>query len=94
MIGGHARETIGYAVRYAKEGFDGVIQIYPLTCMPEIVAQSILPTVEKDYNIPYLCLIVDEMTGEAGYMTRLEAFVDLLRRRKEINEGEKLLFGY
>jgi predicted nucleotide-binding protein (sugar kinase/HSP70/actin superfamily) len=94
MIGGHARETIGYAVRYAKEGFDGVIQIYPLTCMPEIVAQGILPSVEKDHNIPYLCLIVDEMTGEAGYMTRLEAFVDLLRRRKEINEGEKLLFGH
>lgn len=91
MIGGHARETIGYAVRYAKEGFDGLIQIYPLNCMPEIVAQSILPSVEKDYNIPYLCLVVDEMTGEAGYMTRLEAFVDLLRRRKEINKGEKLL---
>ena len=63
MIGGHARETIGYAVRYAKAGFDGIIQIYPLTCMPEIVAQSILPAVERDYNILYLCLIVDEMTG-------------------------------
>lgn len=94
MIGGHARETIGYSVRYAKEGFDGIIQIYPLTCMPEIVAQSIIPKVEKDYNIPCLCLIVDEMTGEAGYMTRLEAFVDLLRRRKEIVKGEKLLSGY
>lgn len=94
MIGGHARETIGYAVKYAKEGFDGLIQVYPLTCMPEIVAQSILPTVEKDYDIPYLCLIVDEMTGEAGYMTRIEAFVDLLRRRKETDKGEKLLFGY
>ncbi|HZJ76339.1 MAG TPA: 2-hydroxyacyl-CoA dehydratase [Oscillospiraceae bacterium] len=94
MIGGHARETIGYAVRYARAGFDGIIQVYPLTCMPEIVAQSILPTIEKDYNIPYLCLIVDEMTGEAGYMTRLEAFVDLLRRRKETNEGEKLLLRY
>lgn len=94
MIGGHARETIGYSVKFAKKGFDGIIQVYPLTCMPEIVAQSILPTVEKDYNIPYLCLIVDEMTGEAGYMTRLEAFVDLLRRRKEISKGEKLLSGY
>lgn len=93
MIGGHGRETVGYGVRFAEEGFHGIIQIYPLTCMPEIVAQSILPTVEKDHNIPYLCLIVDEMTGEAGYMTRLEAFVDLLRRRKEMEEREKLLSG-
>ncbi|SCY67527.1 CoA protein activase [Alkaliphilus peptidifermentans] len=93
MIGGHARETIGHAVDYAKKGYDGVIQIYPFTCMPEIVAQSILPTVEKDFDIPYLCLIVDEMTGEAGYTTRLEAFVDLLIRRKEMRINEELLSG-
>lgn len=93
MIGGHARETIGYAVVYGQRGYDGIIQIYPLTCMPEIVAQSILPTVEKDYSIPYLCLIVDEMTGEAGYSTRLEAFVDLLRRRKEKAYNGELLSG-
>ena len=94
MIGGHARETVGYAVKYAKEGYDGLIQVYPFTCMPEIVAQSILPSVEKDFNIPYLCWIVDEMTGEAGFNTRLEAFVDLLRRRKETRGNDKLLSGY
>lgn len=83
MIGGHAQETIGNTVLYAKNGCDGVIQIYPLTCMPEIVAEGILPAVERDYNIPILTLIIDEMTGEAGYMTRMEAFVDLLNRRRE-----------
>ena len=25
---------------------------------------------------------MDEQTGKAGYLTRLEAFVDLMRRRK------------
>lgn len=94
MIGGHARETIGYAVRYAQQKYDGLIQIYPFTCMPEIVAQSILPTIEKQYDIPYLCLIVDEMTGEAGYNTRIEAFVDLLKCRKEKRQNEGLLFRY
>ncbi|ABR47379.1 conserved hypothetical protein [Alkaliphilus metalliredigens QYMF] len=93
MIGGHARETVGHGVRYAQEGFDGIIQIYPFTCMPEIVAQSILPKVETDYNTPYLCLIVDEMTGEAGFNTRIEAFTDLLQRRKELRHNEKLLSG-
>lgn len=83
MIGGHAQETIGNTVLYAKKGYDGVIQIYPLTCMPEIVAQSILPSIERDCDIPILTLIIDEMTGEAGYMTRIEAFVDLLNKRRE-----------
>ncbi|RCX17938.1 putative nucleotide-binding protein (sugar kinase/HSP70/actin superfamily) [Anaerobacterium chartisolvens] len=88
MIGGHAQETIGNAILYAQNGYSGVIQIYPLTCMPEIVAESILPSVERDYDIPVLTLIIDEMTGEAGYLTRLEAFVDLLSKRRERFFGE------
>ena len=51
--------------------------------MPEIVAKSILKTVERDIKIPIMTLVVDEMTGEAGFLTRLEAFIDLISRRKE-----------
>ncbi len=76
LIGGHTQQCIGHAVHYAKLGYDGLVQIYPMTCMPEIVSRSILPQVEKDYSIPILYLIVDEQTGEAGFQTRLEAFVD------------------
>ncbi len=83
MIGGHAQETIGNSVLYSKDGYDGIIQLYPLTCMPEIVADSILPTVSRDKGIPVLTLVVDEMTGEEGFKTRLEAFTDLLESRRE-----------
>jgi predicted nucleotide-binding protein (sugar kinase/HSP70/actin superfamily) len=82
-IGGHARECIGEAVLAKEKGFDGAIQIFPMGCMPEIVAKSILPKISKDKNFPILTLIVDEMTGEAGYITRIEAFLDLLERRRE-----------
>ncbi len=91
LIGGHCRETLGSAIIYANKGFDGVIQLLPLNCMPEIVAKSILPNIEKDYNIPIMTLVVDEMTGESGYITRLEAFVDLLKRRREEKKYGKLL---
>ncbi len=30
-----------------------------------------------------MSLVVDEMTGEAGYSTRIEAFIDLLERRED-----------
>ena len=93
MVGGHGRETVADAVTYAKKGYDGLIQILPLSCMPEIVAESILKTVEKDFDIPILTLVIDEMTGEAGFLTRLEAFVDVLERRKDEKHDEKLLFG-
>lgn len=84
-VGGHGRETIGSAIQYKKLGFDGAIQILPLNCMPEIVAKSILKSVEKDYDFPIMTLVIDEMTGEAGFITRLEAFVDLLNKRRERN---------
>jgi len=71
------------AVLAQREGFDGAIQIFPMGCMPEIVAKSILPSVSKDLNFPIMTLVVDEMTGEAGYLTRIEAFLDLLERRRE-----------
>lgn len=82
-IGGHARECIGEAVMATREGFDGAIQIFPMGCMPEIVCKSLLPTISRDKNFPILTLVVDEMTGEAGYVTRIEAFLDLLERRKQ-----------
>ncbi|MBS3872515.1 MAG: CoA protein activase [Firmicutes bacterium] len=81
-VGGHGLETIGHSVLYAEEGMDGIIQVLPLTCMPEIVAQSILPTISEKYGIPILTLVLDEHAGEGGLQTRLEAFVDMLRARQ------------
>jgi len=81
-IGGHARECVGEAILAAINRMDGAIQIFPMGCMPEIVAKSILPTVSREKNLPVLTLVVDEMTGETGYMTRIEAFTDLLERRR------------
>lgn len=75
-IGGHARECVGEAVLASRKQFDGAIQIFPMGCMPEIVSKAILPTISHEKKLPILSLIVDEMTGEAGYLTRIEAFVD------------------
>lgn len=88
MIGGHAQETIGNTVLYAQNNYDGVIQIFPFSCMPEIVAESLLPSIESELGIPVLTLIIDEMTGEAGYMTRVEAFIDMLEKRRECKRHE------
>ncbi len=93
-IGGHAIHTIGNIIRGTNEGFDGFIHLLPFTCMPEIVAGSILPTIEKEQNIPILSLVLDEMTGETGYMTRIEAFIDVVQKRREIkNEGKRLYWN-
>ncbi|MFZ7134574.1 MAG: 2-hydroxyglutaryl-CoA dehydratase [Eubacteriales bacterium] len=83
-VGGHGRECVAEAVMAHKKGFDGAIQVFPLGCMPEIVSKAILPNISRDQHFPIMSLVVDEMTGEAGYTTRIEAFVDLLERRKAL----------
>jgi len=81
-VGGYAKETIAESFDSIAEGFDGVIQILPIGCMPEIVAKSVLGRMSTDMNLKTLTIIFDEMDGEAGYVTRIEAFVDMLERRK------------
>ncbi|MGN0191920.1 MAG: hypothetical protein ACI4CY_00135, partial [Candidatus Gastranaerophilaceae bacterium] len=81
-IGGECIETIGDIVYAAKHGIDGVIHLSPFSCMPEIVSQNIIPSVSAEENIPVMSLVLDEQTGKAGYITRVEAFVDLIKRRR------------
>lgn len=81
-IASYAKHTIKEAIRCAEEEYDGLIHIYPFTCMPEITVRNILPNISRDYSIPILYLPMDEQTGDAGFTTRIEAFVDLIKIRK------------
>ncbi len=85
-IGGDALECVSDVAWADEKGKDGIIHISPFTCMPEIMSQNIFPNMRENCNIPILALIMDEQSGKAGYITRLEAFVDLMRRRKRKSE--------
>ncbi len=93
FVGGHGLESVAHSVAMAREGIDGIVHVLPFTCMPEIVAQSVLPQVSRDYQLPILTLVVDEHSAEAGVHTRLEAFVDLLESRRRVKEGARLPVG-
>jgi predicted nucleotide-binding protein (sugar kinase/HSP70/actin superfamily) len=86
-VGGHGLDTVAQTAALACKGYDGAVHILPFTCMPEIVAQCVLPNVSSDCRIPVLSLVVDEHTGETGFQTRLEAFVDLLSRQRKGGAG-------
>ncbi len=88
-IGGDALECVSDVAFADERGIDGIIHISPFTCMPEIMSQNIFPAMREEKDIPILPLIMDEQTGKAGYLTRLEAFVDLMKRRKRKIIAEK-----
>jgi predicted nucleotide-binding protein (sugar kinase/HSP70/actin superfamily) len=81
-IGGYAKETVEEGILCSKKGYDGMIQIFPVGCMPEIVAKAVFSKMMKERKLSVLTVIYDEMGGEAGYITRVEAFIDMLGRRK------------
>jgi len=82
VIGGHGQNSVGDVVHFAEKGYHGVVQLAPFTCIPEIVAKSIMPHLSKVEGIPVLTFFIDEQTGQAGVETRLEAFVDLMNQQR------------
>lgn len=82
-ISGDGQKSLGQTVLCARRNFDGVVHLMPFSCMPEIVALYQLPLASADHDIPVLSLTVDEKLATTGLETRVEAFVDLLRRRAE-----------
>ena len=83
-VGGHGLESVAEKIMAAGE-LDGVVHLVPFTCMPETIAQAILPRTSP--QPPVLTLVLDEQLTKGALVTRLEAFVDLLQRRRERRQG-------
>lgn len=89
-IGGECVWVIGQYIENAKAGFDGFIHQYPFTCMPEITARTIITNkLKKVYGLPTIYFSFDEQSGVEGFRTRLEAFKDLMKGRREHREKEQ-----
>lgn len=81
-VGGDGLKSVGAALSCARRGYDGIIHIFPFGCMPETVARYALKNVAADYGLPLLTLSIDEHASDVGITTRLEAFVDCIKRKK------------
>ena len=78
-VGGDGWQSVGEKVLHAED-WDGLVHLEPFGCVPEIMARNIMPSTKE--KLPVLNIILDEHTGKAGMVNRLEAFVDMIRRRK------------
>jgi len=77
---------LGAIAQYAKK-INGIIYIAAFPCGPD--ALSIELYQKKFPQIPSMNLTLDELQSEAGLMTRLESFVDILNLRKKKNAKTK-----
>jgi predicted nucleotide-binding protein (sugar kinase/HSP70/actin superfamily) len=74
------KELMGAALHLLEAGeIQGVVLVASFGCGPDsFVCELIERIYKRKKKIPVLMLTLDEHTGEAGVITRLEAFVDML----------------
>lgn len=82
-VGANGADSVSQSLAYARRGYDGIIHMKSFGCIPELNATPALLNLSRDWQIPILDLSFDSHTSEAGVQTRLEAFSDMIRAKKE-----------
>jgi predicted nucleotide-binding protein (sugar kinase/HSP70/actin superfamily) len=66
-----------------NEKLDGIIHLSAFGCGPDALTTKLIEIHAKSHaHIPYIRILLDEHTGEAGLVTRLESFTDMIRRKE------------
>ncbi len=81
-LGADGLDNVYRTIQLSKR-FDGIIHTKPFGCTPEVGAMPIIKKVASDKKIPIIFFSYDCETSSEGITTRLEAFYDLIKIRKE-----------
>jgi len=84
---GEAVLSVGKTLEYHHQGFGGVLNVMPFTCMPSTIVSSQTMRISADcQGMPILNLSFDGQE-DSTLTTRLEAFVEQVRARKGANSS-------
>ncbi len=76
-------EVIGAGGYYLSNKTDGIIGVMAFGCGPDsLMMDTVHREAARLRNIPFMNLTLEEHTAEAGIITRLEAFLDMIYRRR------------
>ena len=83
------KKMIGAAFAfYDSRNFDGMIYLSSFGCGPEsLVGELLARWARRRRDAPFMLLTIDEHTGAAGLVTRLEAFTDMLHAGRKQESG-------
>ncbi|UCC12757.1 MAG: hypothetical protein JSW02_04315 [candidate division WOR-3 bacterium] len=78
-------EILFAAFRYLHaDSIDGIIYLLSFGCGAGSITSEIIEHELRDSShVPILRIIIDEHTAEAGFQTRLESFIDMIRIKKK-----------
>ncbi|GAB6182169.1 acyl-CoA dehydratase activase-related protein [Desulfotomaculum defluvii] len=81
-----SRRVTGGALHFHDNGkVDGIIHVAAFACGPDSMTGELIERfIRREGRMPLLNINLDEHTGEAGIITRVEAFLDMVRWRRAI----------
>jgi predicted nucleotide-binding protein (sugar kinase/HSP70/actin superfamily) len=85
-IGTESVLSIGGALENVAHGCDGIVNVYPFTCMPGTIASSVLNPVLAGMGVPYLEVPCDG-TRRGSRETQIRTFVWQAAQRRSIGKG-------
>ena len=77
-------DIIGAGEYYLEAGVNGMINVSVFGCGPDSMMVGFVQHRAKELGIPFLPLSLDEHSSEGGLLTRLEAFLDMIKRREKV----------
>lgn len=78
-----SNKLLGAGYKFLEQGeIDGLIHITAFGCGPDSFLSKLLEMKSDEVGIPFMMIRVDEHTGENHLQTRIEAFIDMLKRKK------------
>lgn len=83
-------QMLGAALHLMKNRMvDRIVLVALFECGPESIIEPYIEEEAEKYGIPLLKLFMDDQTGEAGLITRIEAFMDT-SAEETVEQKEKL----
>lgn len=76
-------QAIRYFLNKGREKIDGVIFLVSFACGPDSLISELIMRDMKKVGLPFLEITMDEHSGEAGMLTRIESFVEMIKRKKK-----------
>lgn len=83
-------DVIGAGEFYMEAEVDGLITVAVFACGPDSMMIDVVRHRARDLGVPFLHLTLDEHTSEGGIVTRLEAFLDMIRRKRGASDAPTL----
>ncbi|HUW89994.1 MAG TPA: acyl-CoA dehydratase activase-related protein [Candidatus Nanopelagicaceae bacterium] len=82
-------QGIRYFLTEGRDEIDGVIFLISFACGPDSLISELIMRDMKVVGLPFLEIIMDEHSGEAGLLTRIESFTEMIKRKKRTQAGKK-----